>query len=471
MTPKHRIIRLADLVRSRKGGPVFRIILFIFGAALHLFFRRVETVNEEVVPEGTGVIFVLNHPNGLIDPALIFVALPRRISFLAKSTLFRMPVISFILRTVDALPVYRRIDAGEDIAQNLKTFEAARELLGRGGSIALFPEGVSHNSPKLMPVKTGAARIALGAVSVDDAADPMELSIVPVGLYYTRKTTFRSEALLHFGRPFAVEPAALDENGEPPREAVRALTDRIEAELRSVTLNAETEAELATAQAAHNIFVAGGEGADLHERLAFLQRYIAARSSEESEPGLVRIEERMKRFENKLGKLDIEAVHLSLARFSRAFVIRQALLQTWYLLVLSPIALIGAVLHLPAYQASKLLSHIYSRHGADDVASTVKVLAGIVFMPLTWIALAGVIYAYFGWGPALASIPASFVSGYAALITLEQLEEYRGWARGIWKFLRERDKFLRLLVESGDLRRDLQAFEEPENIAGGSGDI
>ena len=58
------------------------------------------------------MIFVMNHPNGLIDPALVFVALPRKISFLAKSTLFRMPVISFLLRTVEALPLYRRVDAG-----------------------------------------------------------------------------------------------------------------------------------------------------------------------------------------------------------------------------------------------------------------------------------------------------------------------------------------------------------------------
>src|SRR5215212_1925592 len=165
MLRTYRELTLANLILNRRGTLTFRFILAIFGIALRFFFRRIETVNADVVSKGTGVIFVLNHPNGLIDAALVFVALPRKISFLAKSTLFRMPVISFLLRTVDALPLYRKVDAGEDLSKNQRTFELCSELLQKGGSIALFPEGVSHNSPKLLPAKTGAARIALGAVS------------------------------------------------------------------------------------------------------------------------------------------------------------------------------------------------------------------------------------------------------------------------------------------------------------------
>ena len=112
-----------------------------------------------------------------------------------------MPVISFLLKTVEALPVYRKLDAGEDVSKNQETFRAAEERLRNGGSIALFPEGVSHNSPELLPMKTGAARIALGAVSVGERFD---LRIVPVGLHYTSKTTFRSEVVLHFGESFPV---------------------------------------------------------------------------------------------------------------------------------------------------------------------------------------------------------------------------------------------------------------------------
>jgi 1-acyl-sn-glycerol-3-phosphate acyltransferase len=87
------------------------------------------------------------------------------VSFLAKSTLLKMPVIGALARALDTLPVYRQQDAGENTSRNSETFALARRLLARGGGIAIFPEGVSHNEPRLLRLKTGAARIALGAAA------------------------------------------------------------------------------------------------------------------------------------------------------------------------------------------------------------------------------------------------------------------------------------------------------------------
>ena len=438
-------LRLPDLILNRRGTITFKIILAIFGIALKLFFRRIETVNAESVPTGTGVIFVLNHPNGLVDPALVFVALPRRISFLAKSTLFRMPVISFLLKTVEALPVYRRLDAGEDVSKNQETFRAAQERLRKGGSIALFPEGVSHNSPKLLPMKTGAARIALGAVSVGEGLD---LRIVPVGLYYTSKTAFRSEALLHFGEAFQVAPVEL-EDGQPPRPAVKELTEKIESALREVTLNAETEAELHTAAIAEKIFATASEdGAFLGEKLEFKKRYVGEGSTEA-------LERKLHEFDSKLANFGIGPEHLSLANLDREFVIRQAVFQTWALVMLLPLSIFGTILHFPAYQLTKLTAYLFSRHGADDIASTVKVLAGMVFFPLTWLIAAAVMYFLSGWQLALASIPFSFVAGYIALYSWEEGTEMSGWGMAIWRFLTQKEKFLRLYVERKELSNAL----------------
>lgn len=450
-------LRLSDLIFNRPGTLTFRIILAAFSIALKFFFRRIETVNADQVPSGTGVIFVMNHPNGLIDPALVFVALPRKISFLAKSTLFKMPVISFLLRTVEALPLYRKIDAGEDVAKNLKTFELARELLQNGGSIALFPEGISHNSPKLLPAKTGAARIALGAVSIHSQENPIELKIIPVGLFYTSKKTFRSEALLHFGEPFAVEPVDLDADGQPPRDVARKLTERIEAALREVTLNAESESVLHTARIAEEIFASAGENENLGEKLDFLQAFVAEADDEKpSEKNPLR--EQMHEFDSKLESYDIEPVHLSLAQFPQTFVIKQALARTWWLLLLMPFGVAGAILHFPAYQLCRLFADWYSRHGADDVASTAKVLAGMLFMPLTWLLAAGVVWYFFGWEFALISTPISAVLGYVALYALEQFEDLRGWANAVSLFLWRRDTFLRLYIERRDMQLRLKEY-------------
>jgi len=442
-------LTLPDLILKRRGTLTFRLILAAFGTALRLFFRRIETVNADVVPKGTGVIFVMNHPNGLVDPALVFVALPRKISFLAKSTLFRMPVISFLLRQIDALPLYRRIDAGEDVSKNSQTFDMCRELLQRGGSIALFPEGVSHNSPKLLPMKTGAARIALGAASGGETE--IEVKIIPVGLFYTNKTTFRSEALLHFGEPFTVPHVELHD-GQPPRDAVKELTSRIETELREVTLNAETESELHVARIAEEIFASAAMNENLGEKVDFLKSYLDEAPSPE-------LNARLREYDAKLDDFGIDVEHLSLAQVSRGRVIRNALTQTWVLIVLSPLAIFGAILHAPAYQLCKLVAYLYSRHGADDIASTVKVLAGMLFVPLTWLIAAAVLYFLSGWELALASIPFSFLCGYIALYSLEEIEEMRGWARAIWVFLTKKEKFLRLYVERRELQKELCEFD------------
>ena len=459
MLPNIKQLTLPDLILNRKGTLTFRIILAAFGTALRLFFRRIETVNADVVPDGTGVIFVMNHPNGLIDPALVFVALPRKISFLAKSTLFRMPVISFLLRTVEALPLYRRIDAGEDVSKNQKTFELCRELLQKGGSIALFPEGVSHNSPKMLPAKTGAARIALGAVSVTTGEQPLDLRIVPVGLFYTSKTTFRSEALLHFGEPFKVDAVSVSDEGQPDREAVKKLTTQIEAALRSVTLNAETESDLHTARMAEEILASAEPEGTLGEKLEFLKKFVAEASETDGDAGDAALRKRVVDYDKKLDENGIEPEHLSLAQYSRFSVTRQAIILSLPLILMSPLAIAGTILHYPAYRLCGFVANRMSKHGADDIASTVKVLAGMVFIPLTWLITAVTIYYFLGWRSALLSVPLAIVCGYVALHTSEEIEELRGWAKAIWMFLTRREAFLRMFVERRELQHELREFD------------
>src|SRR5258708_990623 len=230
-----------------------RIIRAVLRLALRVYFRRIEVIGLENVPRATPVIFVLNHPNALVDPAFLLCLAPRRVAFLAKAPLFRMPVIGYLVRALDSLPAYRHQDEGEDVARNLETFVAARELLTRGLAIGICPEGVSHDEPRLKPLKTGAARIALAAASSGAAID---LQIVPVGLYYTEKTTFRSSALLHFAEPLSVKAVTLEPDGTPPRAAVRELSDKIENALREVILHAEQEEALGLIERAERIFSA-----------------------------------------------------------------------------------------------------------------------------------------------------------------------------------------------------------------------
>ncbi len=462
-----RVLRLVDMILRRKGSPAQRLVQAVISVALRLFFRRIETSRAGLVPPTGALVFVLNHPNGGIDPGLVFAALPRRISFLAKSTLFRIPVAGWLLRTVEALPLYRRADPGEDVSQNLRTFEACRRLLLRGRCIALFPEGVSHNATKLMPLKTGAARIALGSAIPG-------LRIVPVGLYYTSKTSFRGEALLRFGEPLDVPEVEPDEQGEPPRDAVRELSARIEGALRGVTLNVESEEELDAARKAERLFSSVYEGLNvrlpLAERFDFLRRLSAqlfarlsaAKDSEE-------LRRRILRHEAELARTGIAPENLSLSGHSRWYVLRHFLLRAFVLLALMPLTIVGALVHLPAYLVCTLLARLFPRHGVDEIAPTVKILAAMLLMPLTWLAVSGFVFMRWGWASALVALPLVILCGYVALRSLEELYDMRGWFKALLLLVRRRQLFLRLLIERRALQDALSRMDAPGED--GSGDI
>ena len=84
----------------------------------------------------------------------------------------------------------------------------------------------------------------------------------------------------------------------------------------------------------------------------------------------------------------------------------------------------------------------------------------MLFMPLTWLIVAGLVWYFVGWPWAIVSIPASFLCGYAALYSLEEATEMRGWARAVWLFLTQREKFLRAYVERRELFDQLKRFSE-----------
>jgi len=435
-----------------------RVIVAVVGLALRIYFQRIEVTGVEHVPLNTPVIFVLNHPNALVDPVFLFVLAPRPVSFLAKAPLFRMPVIGYLVKALDSLPVYRRQDEGEDVSKNQETFIAARKLLARGGTIGICPEGVSHDAPGLKPIKTGAARISLAAVSTGEVSG---LKIVPAGLYYTSKTRFRSDALLYFGNPITVEPVTLEPDGTPPRDAVRGLSSQIEQALRNVILDAKHEEELQTTARAERIFSSAsndGEPESLKDELRLQQRFIKAYPILQSlHPERVRrLELRMLRFEQELNQAGVDTEELSPPASTMrvvAAILRRSIL---FLLMLGP-ALIGTVTHYPAYKLGGLLATRLSRD-SDDVVSTIKIISALLLFPLTWIFLTVLGYVYFGWLVALLALVVIPFCGYVAILFYEELDKSIAGLRVLTFFLVERRFFVRLLAERNAIRDEIIAL-------------
>lgn len=451
-----------------KGTLVRQFIHALISIALRLFFRRIEAVNAKTVPATGAMIFVLNHPNGLVDPALVFVSLARRVSFLAKSTLYSNRFAAYILRTFEILPVYRRSDALGDMAKNLSTFENCFELLNRGRCIAIFPEGISHDATTLQPIKTGAARIALGSLAAGGRSANNRLKIMAVGLYYTSKTAFRSEALIRYGETIEVEPIALDEDGEPPREAVLRLTNRIEIALRNATLNLETQEELNTILKAEALF------SSVYENLLFKQTLtqtfqrlqdLAARYKllGRDEPERMReLSRKIERYESRLETSGLTVESLSVLQHPTAYVFRYLIFRVALLILLAPLSLVGVIIHSPAYLFSNVVGLLFKKHGDDAAGSTYKILAACVFMPLTWLSVALIVLYFFGWQIALASIPLIIACGYIALRSLETLVDMRVWIKSAWFLFRERALFLRLLVERQTLQKEIGELIEKD---------
>lgn len=245
--------------------------------AVHAYYR-VERIGE-TLPYGA-LLLVANHPNTVIDPAVIQTTSGRGIRFLAKSTLFSGHPLSPLIRRSGAIPVYRQMDPGVDTSRNVEMFAAVEAALAAGEAICLFPEGTSHATGRLEPLRTGAARMAL-----DSSAGGHPVTIVPVGLNFDAFARFRSRATVVFGRP--VEYGDLAEgHARGAADAVRALTERIEQRIRHVMVEAEPRHDLPIVRRIDRLYAAArGAPRDPGERIGRRRRIAAGMAKlRESDP-------------------------------------------------------------------------------------------------------------------------------------------------------------------------------------------
>jgi glycerol-3-phosphate O-acyltransferase / dihydroxyacetone phosphate acyltransferase len=214
--------------------------------AARTYFRV--TVAGEPVPSRGPVLLVANHPNSLMDPALVAMTGDRPVRFLARAPLFEQLTIGWLIRGTGAIPVYRRMDDPELVGRNEESFSAVHRALAGGAVVGIFPEGLSHSAPSLAPLKTGAARIAIGASRLLGSPVP----ILPVGITFRGgKERFRSDALVVVGP--AIPWDDLFASHRSPLEAIRALTGRIHEGLSQVTVNVASWEDFALVEGAEAI--------------------------------------------------------------------------------------------------------------------------------------------------------------------------------------------------------------------------
>lgn len=387
---------------------MYFLLAHLFGLAVDVFYRRRHLGG--AVPAQGPVLLVANHPNGLIDPILVTRIAGRPVRFLAKEPLFRMPVLGWILRAARALPVYRPQD-GHRTTANQDTFAAVHDALRAGDCVCLFPEGTSHSDPSLKPLKTGAARMALGAAS----AGAVGVQIVPVGLNYRQKASFRSEVAVEVGAPVSAAGAA---EGVDSRDVVRALTEAIDAGIRGVTTNLDAWEDLPLLELAGQVW--GGD-ADPAVRLRdFAERH---RSFAHAAPDRVHaLRQRLVDFAAVQRTLGVEPAALD-RPYAPPAVARFVARNLVALLIGLPIAAVGALAYaLPYWTLRILVARLEPEH---DVTATYKVLGGMMFYPAWQFVLASGLVWHYGAGLGLGLACALPFAGLYALHFAER--RARAW--------------------------------------------
>ena len=208
-------------------------LIAIFRIVMRLYFRRVERLGPPPAATTRGRVFVANHGNALIDPIVVLTEAPCPIAPIAKATLWSIPGLGWLMDRAGAVPIVRRKDEpGKDVGANAGTFARIATHLGRGGNVLIFPEGVSHSEPHLVPLRTGAARMLLAAAAEGGVAPTFQA----VALEFDAGDTFRSRCLLVWGPVHAV--AALP--GADDEARVAAATAAMEADLGALLVEGDT---------------------------------------------------------------------------------------------------------------------------------------------------------------------------------------------------------------------------------------
>lgn len=415
-----------------------RLVISLVRIVANTFFRRIDVVGRENIPPDGPVIFAGNHPNALMDGWLLIAKCGRwPLYFLADAKLWKYRMLVPMLNATGAVPVIRREEHDGEV-DNRQAFEKVYEIIETGNCMGIFPEGVSHAESQLARLKTGTARIALSVA----ARGKTGIKIVPCGLNYIHRHRFRSQVLIEFGEPIAIGEKWVRDYEKNEQETVRQLTEHLAQALKNVTLNAPDWRTLRFIQTARRLYkpssaeLTPGQYVELSRR--FVDRYLVAID----DPEMQAFRDEVENYQARLEMLGLKDYQLrNTVTLGHAF--RKVVLRGLAMLALLPLAIPGALVHLPVGWIAATVGERFS-YEMDDIA-TLKVFATILLLPLIYLAIAVVVGVYFGIGWALAAMIAL---SFSFVMSVRLIEAEAGLLMSMMSVL----KLARLGSEVEDLR-------------------
>ncbi len=321
-----------------------------------------------------------SHFGGFSDALILVHAMDRVPRFVGRDVIWKNPVARVVMNWVGAIPVHKPQDGGP--SANDQMFSSTYEALADGELVTIFPEGITVDDPSIAHIKTGSARIALGA----RARGVTGLRLISAGIHYENKAALRSDVFIDIGWEINLDAEIGnyvhegDAEDASNREAVRALTDDMERRLRRAAPDFEDWAT------AHSLSKAAGvalrdpvaRDADVghadRERLARLLDDAPAEGRE-------RVESAMAIYQN-----DLDAMGFDDSMFVAGLDGLQQF--TWYIFrtlligfLLLPFAIVGVVINAIPMVVVWLIGRLKV---ADAMMATIKPIGGLLVFILTW---------------------------------------------------------------------------------------
>lgn len=170
----------------------------------------------ENLPDGPALL-IANHQS-FLDPLLVGVGLRRPVSFLARDTLFRVPVIGWILRSTYVMPIRRDAAGTESLRVSL-------QRLQDGYLVGIFPEGTRSRDGRIGPMKPGfVALVRRAEVPVIPVAVSGAYEAMPRGAFFLRPRRVR----VVYGEPISIEQLAAFKGRGSEIELVKLVSQRVE---------------------------------------------------------------------------------------------------------------------------------------------------------------------------------------------------------------------------------------------------
>lgn len=357
-----------------------RAIKKIVAWAISLLYHRVEVRQAPGLTAEGPTLANASHFGGFSDPLLLIHAMDRVPRFIGRDVIWKNPIARVIVNWIGAIPVHKPEDGGG--SANDQMFGSTYKALHESELVTIFPEGITVDDPSIARIKTGSARIALGARN--DGVEGLQL--VSSGIHYSNKAALRSDVFIDVGWPIDLDAnidsytAGSPDQSADNREAVRALTDDMERRLRLAAPDFEdwTTARALTKAAAVALRPSGDDPEPGHADRERLARLLDDAPS----PSKGVVVDAVHRYEDDLDALglndDMFVSGLGTALSFMWHIIRTAVVG----LILLPFAIIGLIVNAIPLAIVWLVGRL---RVADAMMATIKPLAALVVFLITWV--------------------------------------------------------------------------------------